>query len=270
MITIIPTGRLGNQLFQFAFGLSMSKRLETDFMMNVAELEKYFELRQYNNPIKKKFRFFCYLFSLKFHNYISVDLNQDVSPEVIMNSIKNKSIIYGYFQSEEYFKRYEGLIRRNLTIKKALLRDFMLRFEHLFDRDVVCIGVRISDYQNWKIREIDDHTPILDISYYEKAISEISDIETKTIIFVSEDIETVKTMFSYDNAVYMDTVIDCFISLLMADYLIVANSSFLWWGAWLNENPQKIVYAPKYWLGHKVKREYPQQIIPPEWIRVEG
>ncbi len=265
----MQSGKLGNHLFQFAFGLATSKKLKTDFIFNTDELEKYFELRQYNNPILKKIRMVRYMFSLKFDKYTLVDLNKDVLPATILNMVKNNTIIYGYFQSAQFFGGYENLVRQAFKLKHVHLNQYMAKFKHLFTKEVICIGVRLSEYKDWHIHEIDNNTPEIGIDFYKNALSLIDDIESKTLIFVSEDITTVKQLLPYPNAVYMDTVMDCFISLLLADKLIISNSSFLWWGAWLNNKPNKVVYAPKYWLGHKVNRAYPQNIIPPDWIELE-
>jgi len=263
------SGRLGNHLFQFAFGLAISKRLTTDFVFNTSEIEEYFELKSYNNPVTKKIRLMRYMLSLKFNNYTSLDLSQDQKPETILSDVENNKVLYGYFQSNLYFKGYEHLVKKSLKIKDELLKKYLSKFSHLFNKEVICVGIRLSEYKEWHIKEIDNNTPIIDVSFYRKTLDLIPDIASKTLIFVSEDIETVKKVLKFDNAVYMDTVTDCLISLILADYLIISNSSFLWWGAWLNAKPNKVIYAPKYWLGHKVKREYPQNIIPPDWIQIE-
>jgi hypothetical protein len=269
MITIMPSGKLGNHLFQFAFGLAASKNHKTDFIFNTDEIEKYFELKSYNNWGTKKLRLLRYIFSLKFNTYTQVDLSQDKNPEIILKEVRDHTVIYGYFQSDLYFNGYEKQVKKAFQLKKDLLKNYLTKFSRLFTKEVVCIGIRLSEYRDWHIEEIDNNTPFIDIDFYQKALSLIPNIESKTLIFVSEDIETVKTKFKYDNAVYMDNVTDCLISLILSDQLIISNSSFLWWGAWLNAKPNKVVYAPKYWLGHKVKREFPQNVIPADWIQLE-
>jgi hypothetical protein len=265
----MPAGRLGNHLFQFSFGFIASKKIKTDFIFNTSEIDQYFEIRPYNNPILKKWRMLRYMVSLKFNHYNFLDLSQDEKPKKLLNAVKNNTIIFGYFQSYLFYKTNERLIKQSLKLKDDLLKKHISKFAHLYNKQVVCVGVRLSEYNNWHITELNNTTPIIDIDFYKKTINLIPDLASKTLIFVSEDIETVKVVLKYDNAVYMTNVTDCLISLTLADYLVISNSSFLWWGAWLNSNPNKVVYAPKYWLGHKVKREYPQDILPPDWIQVE-
>jgi len=265
----MSSGRLGNHLFQFSFGLVVAEKMKTDFIFNTSEIEKYFEIKSYNNPILKKIRTIRYMFSLKFNKYVLLDLSNDERPETILKAVTNNHVLYGYFQSYIYLKGYEQQIKRSLKVKDVLVKKHLSKFSHLYNKQVVCVGVRLSEYKDWKIKEIDNNTPLIGIDFYKKALEKIPDLASKTLIFVSEDIATVKDALKYDNAVYMDNITDCLISLVLADHLIISNSSFLWWGAWLNDKPGKVVYAPQYWLGHKIKREYPQDVLPPDWIQIE-
>jgi hypothetical protein len=270
MITIIPSGRLGNQLFQFAFGLAISKKLHTDFIFNATEIEEFFELPHYNNPIIKQIRMLRYKFSLKFNRYTSLDLNKDIKPEEIISLVSNNKVLYGYFQSPQFFSGYEHLIKKEFKIKKEHSQRYSANYSQLFNKRVVCIAVRISDYLTWHIDEIDGNTPELDLNYFKKSLDLVPDLEAKNIIIISEEIEKVKKYLNIENAIYIAPAIDQFISLMRADHLIISNSTFQWWGAWLNDKPGKVVYAPKYWLGHKVRREYPQNIIPLGWVQEEA
>jgi hypothetical protein len=56
--------------------------------------------------------------------------------------------------------------------------------------------------------------------------------------------------------------------LLNAHECIISNSTFSWWGAWLNTRPDKKIYAPEYFLGWRIKKEYPQNIYPHDWVKV--
>src|ERR1700741_4975299 len=117
MITIMPSGRLGNHLFQFAFGVAISRKLGTDFIFGTSEIESFFELRTYNNPLRKKLRMLHYMFSLKFNHHQLLDLNKDLPPEQIISMVKNNNTLYGYFQSDRFFKGCENIIKREYKIK---------------------------------------------------------------------------------------------------------------------------------------------------------
>jgi hypothetical protein len=269
MITIIPSGRLGNHLFQFAFGWAISRKLKTDFIFNTTELEDFFELSHYNNPVRKKLRTLRYLLSLKFQKYVTLYLNKDTKPINIISAVNNNQVLYGYFQSSEFFAGHEHFIKKEFKIKKHLYDNYLSKYSKLYDKEVVCLAIRLSDYRTWQIIEIDGNTPELNFGYFKKALNLIPHLESKNIIIISDDIDTVKQHLQIKNATYILPVKDSFMSLMLADHLIISNSTFHWWGAWLNDKPGKVVYAPKYWLGHKVKREYPHNILPQDWIQVE-
>ncbi|MBC6112183.1 alpha-1,2-fucosyltransferase [Pedobacter fastidiosus] len=267
MINILNSGGLGNNMFQFAFADSVSKKLKTDFIFNTTLLEKYFLLGGYNNYFKRKYRYLTYLASLKFKNYQFTDLNQDLNPHIIINSIKNHTIIYGYFQSEEYFANNER-VRSIFKIKKKYKINFLKKYSEQLKKSRVCVAIRLGDYENWKISEIDNNTPLLPIDYFKQVLHGI-DITDKTIFFISDEIEKIKNTFNIENAIFIDNEIDSLIALMESDINIISNSTFHWWGAWLNKKPNKIIYVPRYWLGHKVNREYPKKIIPNNWIQID-
>lgn len=269
MINILKSGGLGNNLFQFAFGLALSKKLGIDFIFNTELLDEYFELGNYNNFFLKKKRYITYLFLLKLYKWKVLDLNLNEKPSEILDLVQNNAIIYGYFQSPLFFIGYEHLVKQSFKIKNIHLEKYSSSFSHLYSREVVCIAIRRKDYLSWHIPEIDYNTPDLNTNYFKRALDLVPDLNAKTLIVISDDIDLIKKELDFSNAVYIYEAIDAFITLSLADYLIISNSSFHWWGAWLNTKPRKIVYAPKYWLGHKVKREYPKDVISPDWVQVE-
>jgi len=268
MVNILKSGRLGNNLFQFAFGLILSKKLKTGFIFNTDSLGVFFELGRYNNFFLKKARYISYLLSLKFNKWKPLDLNLDKKPDEILNMVQNHTIIYGYFQSENYFKDDRALVRKYFKIKNRHIKNFHTKYGELFQKQTVCIAIRLTDYSNWKIDEIDGNTPELSFDYFNKLIDKTDDIVSKNVIFISDDIVSVRANIKYKNATYITGEIDQLIALSLADELIISNSSFHWWGAWLNQKPNKMVYAPEFWLGHKVNREYPKEIIPKDWRQI--
>jgi hypothetical protein len=87
------------------------------------------------------------------------------------------------------------------------------------------------------------------------------------VVFVSDDIEFAKKTFGLNTNYYFeqnDEITD-FQILLNAQELVIANSSFSWWAAWLNRQNNKVVYAPKYYLGFKVNKYYPAGINVNDW-----
>jgi len=269
MIRILKTGRLGNNLFQFAFGLSISKSKNIDFIFDTADLEEFFELNKYNSFLKKSWRYFKYLTSLKFRRWKTLDLDINALPQSILDLVEDHSIIYGYFQSENYFHDIQKDVREHFKIKEKHLKKYNSQYGYLHEQHTVCVAIRLTDYSTWKIEALGNITPDLTFDYFAQSISKIAEIENKKLIFISDDIDCVKLKMIYKNAIYIDNNIDSFIALTLSDELIVSNSSFHWWGAWLNKKKNKVVYAPKYWLGYKTKREYPLGIIPKDWVQLE-
>ncbi len=97
----------------------------------------------------------------------------------------------------------------------------------------------------------------------------IPDLDDYAIVIVTDDKENIKNkLTSVKNKIIVsDNEIVDFQILMHADKLIISNSSFAWWAAFLNKKNAK-VFAPQYWIGFKVKKEYPSGIIPPQFTRV--
>jgi len=99
----------------------------------------------------------------------------------------------------------------------------------------------------------------LPMSYYEDCLSKINDLSQYYIMVLSDDTEFVRSYFGSRNNFHYEKnleIID-FQIIKNADCLIIANSSFSWWGAFLNEKKNAEVFAPKKWLGFKVTQEFP-------------
>ena len=86
-------------------------------------------------------------------------------------------------------------------------------------------------------------------------------------VFVSDNTEYIKHEFAYLNNKYIsnDSEINDFQHLIYADVCIIANSSFSWWGAWLNNRKNKKIYAPEHYLGYLIGKTLPENIYPAEW-----
>ena len=120
--------------------------------------------------------------------------------------------------------------------------------------------IRRGDYL-----QINNGTIVLPISYYHMAIKMmLKRVKDPTFLFFSDDMEWVKENIHVPNAIYVDwntgkeSWQDMYL-MSMCNHNIIANSSFSWWGAWLNNHKDKIVVSPKW----------DEEIIPEEWIQVE-
>jgi len=88
---------------------------------------------------------------------------------------------------------------------------------------------------------------------------------------VSDDIDFARTEFTHipNSEFSQSDMITDFQIIMNADVSILSNSSFAWWAAYLNPKKNKIIYCPQYWLGFKVKKEYPENIIPTAWNQIK-
>ena len=99
-----------------------------------------------------------------------------------------------------------------------------------------------------------------------KAINEIGE---SNFVFVSDDMEWVKENFKGENIWYSNFTdeINDFLLMVYSDNIVISNSSFSWWGAYLNKNPNKTIIAPKNWFGPKGPKDI-EDIIPKDWIKI--
>jgi hypothetical protein len=168
-------------------------------------------------------------------------------------------IINGYFQSEKYFDK--SLVRSFLEPKQDIRQKLIYKYSKDLDKSV-SIHVRRGDYLS-----IQDYHPVQTKEYYIKAISEFS---SDSIFFVfSDDISWCKDNLSEINCRCIEGQNDYEDMFLMSmcKHNIIANSSFSWWGAWLNNNPDKKVIAPKNWFGPSCPHNT-KDLLPEIWMKL--
>lgn len=168
-------------------------------------------------------------------------------------------LLNGYFQSEKYLDR--SLILDLYSIDDVSKKYIYEKYGDEFD-GAVSIHVRRGDY----LQRSDRH-PVQDMMYYENAMSHFDNC--RKFFILSDDIEWCKDNFKGPQFIFVENnpdYIDLWIQSL-CDHNIIANSSFSWWGAWLNKNPDKIVIAPKKWFGPN-KRLDVKDLIPEQWITI--
>jgi len=225
MIGFVPQyyGWLGNQMFQYACvkALSLRARVNCFFPEKEPNLHSIFELSS-----EKSFK------------PESSDTYIYQEPEFTFNEIPihiRDLILEGYFQSEKYFKDFEGSIKKEFVFKKTPVREV--------PAGVCSIHVRRRDYL-----ELKDHHPLCSRDYYLKAMSLIPSY--KYMIFSDDPLWCRENFNQVNVEVISGNTADEDLQLMaMCDNHIIANSSFSWWGAWLGYNDNKKVIAPSRWFG---------------------
>ena len=248
-------GQLGNQMFQYAAAKGVASKLDVPFM--IPNHRQVFDDGIGNRYTILLFNAFkltsaSLLGTLRTENYVQENgfsFNKDLFK---IDKTENCSL-YGFFQTEKYFKHIEKQIRKDFTFKDDIKNecdDLIKQFTN-----PIALHIRRGDFV-WNNK---NHPP-LSLDYYKSAL-ELFDSDREVIIF-SDDTEWCKEqeLFADDRFAVAeggDQYYDlCLMS--MCDDFIIANSTFSWWGAWLG-NRGKVI-APKRWfgetLGHDTKDLY--------------
>jgi hypothetical protein len=259
MITVNLMGGLGNQMFQIAAVYSYAKRHGFDYGFDFDSC--YTPLQGYSS-VKYKDDFFKNLDRLD-NTIFNLHYKE---PHFSYNEIpKNDDFVLGgYFQSEKYFNDFRSEIIEifnNFDLgRKALVMNFLMNLKHT---KLTSVHVRRGDY----INSSDFHTNLDNTDYYKNAMEIIGN--EGAFIFVSDDIEWCKENFKGDNIFYspFNEELDDLLLMKLCDNQIIANSSFSWWGAWLNENENKMVIAPENWFGPRGPKET-QDLVPENWTKI--
>lgn len=186
-------------------------------------------------------------------------------------SIPNNSYLDGYWGSEKYFADVVDIIRKDFTLKNKPDKYNIDMIRRITNGNSVSIHIRRGDYI--LDEKTNKHHGVCNLDYYLKAVDLIAKKVKKPFFFIfSDDIKWAKQNLRLKfPCVYVDHNIgekDCEDMRLMDEckHNVIANSSFSWWGAWLNKNKNKIVIAPKRWFTDKSINT--EDLLPDSWIRI--
>jgi hypothetical protein len=271
--------RMGNQLFQYAFVKALSEKFNTSFYLNEKverlilsdffDLEGYHPVQNLMNKLLLKIQSGSIFKSLN-----STEI--DTFSESLEKRLRNHTIYNGYFQSEFFFKEIAKDIQQYIRVKKKHMTRFDAIYKNTFSTTrVIAVHLRRGDYldlNDWWAANFGSNNLTLPVSYYLNCIAQVPDYKNHLIIFVSDDISFARKEFGHiANAIFSEgDMMTDFQILMNADVCILSNSSFAWWAGYLNAKKSKIIFCPRYWLGFKIKREYPDNIIPLDWIQVNA
>lgn len=288
MVVARIIGGLGNQMFQYAMARAVSLRLDTNFKLDVSGFKTYalhaYGLNHFNvggefadkseyivgkpktmlEHIKMRMGW-----SIVLQNYLENGLEFDAKAF----ELKNDIYLDGYWQSERYFLDFEQKIREDFSFKTAPDSENQEYLDQINSVQAVSVHIRRGDYVNNPV--INAIHGICDLDYYQRAIeflrARLSSDALHFFIFsddpdwVRENVNfgTATTFVSHNDAAknYEDMRL-----MSACKHHIIANSSFSWWGAWLNANPDKVVVAPKQWF--KSDTHSSTDIVPDSWNRL--
>ena len=278
MVGIKLSGRLGNQMFQFAFIFCTSKKLNVSFFIIDGDSEatrfylpRYFVLDGFNPLLNSAQKVY-----FSFKKGKTTQFDSAMPPSTNLAQTFDNLVYQGYMQSEEYTLGMKKELKKMFKFKDEFLNDFKEGFGSLFaNNKTIAIHIRRKDYTSFGDEELGGKDLTLPLSYYENCLKKIDNVDGYKVVFVSDDIQYVKKkMFPPQNNYYYadhDNMAIDFQIIQNADIAIVSNSTFAWWGAYLNNKVNCTVYAPKYWLGFKVKHEHPKGITSvKEWNWISG
>jgi len=240
-VNIGKWGRHGNQMFQYAATLSVARHHATDALMPLQ-----------NSTLKDCFVLGDVIDAMP----SSLDLGFTQGDEFAFNDSifklpPNRNVdLFGYFQSEKYFKNIEEVVRKNFTFKSEVKERADEQIKSLNpERKHVSLHVRRGDYLN-----LTHVHPTPEISYYEEALKHF---KHHTPVVFSDDIKWCKENLSHlqGDPVFVEGT-DLYTDLCMmtlCDGHIIANSSFSWWGAWLGNNK---TVAPARWFGEQGPQDW--------------
>ena len=232
-------GRLANQMFQYASLKGIAKNRGHSFVIPPREVFGKVDVNVRNSDL-----ILYDVFELERKNQLGVYQQPTIQERVhhfdqeLFETCPDNVDLFGYFQTEKYFKHIEDEIRSDFTFKEDLLK----LCKSFITEDTISLHIRRGDYVH------NPNHPVQSMSYYEQALAELPELP---VIIFSDDSEWCKEqeLFSDDRFIVAEgNSTDCDLCLMsLCKYHIIANSSFSWWGAWL-ANSKKVI-APKNWFG---------------------
>ena len=269
-IVIGLAGGLGAQMGQYALGrrlaLKNKAHLEFDTSYFPDHKQRTFRLNRLNTN--------CNIFEKNSQQnntpFKVLQTNQDLfgSPAI---TTKDNLYLYECWTSHKYFQDIRPILTFELTPKDPVSKESQKLLDEIENCNSIGVHIRRGDY-------VSDPTVTVFHGFctndYFNAATEITNTRIKTPCYYvfSDDIEWAKNNFipsfptQYINGTGADQDIEDMLMMSKCKHNIISNSSFSWWGAWLNNNPQKIIVAPKQWF--KSEEINFSNICPPEWIKI--
>jgi len=288
MVIVKIFAGLGNQMFQYAFAKSLQKKgyevkidlaFDDTNITNPSQIFNSFGIDKYNIDLpvcskrdRKKFKTNIPKFLRKIVGYKSKIIRERgfnynssyLNPE-------DENYMIGFFQSEKYFKNIRSLLLKEFTIQGDTSNYYKTLAKKITNTNCSCsIHIRRGDYLS--DRYVKTHH-VCDLEYFIRAISVVESKYLDVVFFVfSDDINWAQSKFKKENLVFIDgdnryPQEDMHL-MSLCKHNILSNSSYSWWGAWLNQNESKEIFIPKKWFKDETLEKQSVDIPCPEWKRV--
>lgn len=290
MIIVRAWEGLGNQLFQYAFARALSIRTGEQVkidqnrifseLLEEGNVKREFsllhfnitlgcasedELRQYKFLEQKNYlqKIIFFLSKKRVWKYCFYEeQKENFAPDRL--KLNRNSYIKGWFQNEKYFFKYRDILLQEFTLKEEIKVEAELQ-ALLEKENTVSIHIRRGDYRKLGLA--------LNMDYYIKAIEYIQQhVENPYFIVFSDEISWVKNhMLLPEKSYFVNQIgnLKDYEELMLMSYCkhnIISNSTFSWWGAWLNRNEDKKVVTPKKWVLQGTNEHF--HIAPKRWTKV--
>lgn len=294
MVIVNLIGGLGNQLFQYALGRRLAHLHNTSLKLDPSGFDTYYKLHKYSlkyfnveevfasrQEIKKYRNLFSRaltevdlrIFKYRSGDYYKRPYVKEKNLSFDENILKTPSDVYleGYWQTEKYFREISDILRKEFTFKIPPSVANQRMGDAIRSHNSVSIHIRRSDYIT--DRASSKALGLCDIPYYKRAVSYVAErVEAPHFYVFSDDMNWVRSNFALDFPVTYadinnaDTNYEDLRLMSSCKHNIIANSTFSWWGAWLNESEKKIVIAPRNWFNDTSKKS--TDLVPENWVQL--
>jgi len=287
IVSVFLMGGLGNQLFQLFTTIAYAMKTKRKFIFPYSEQLTVGTVRPtyWDDFLRSLFSFTNHPRNKNYANYNTNTIYQ--FPRYSEGGFRHSDIpdfdgknilLYGYYQSYKYFENEKKTILSFIQLKnhQRLIRE---EFPDILNNDVNVISMhfRLGDYKN-----IQDRHPLMTYEYYDKALEKIvefrkNDINNVLYFCQEEDNEIVflhisnlKVKYPRVEFIKVDDKIPDWKQMVIMSCCndnIIANSTFSWWGAYFNENVDKVVCYPSNWFGVNLPHDV-RDLFPSEWVKI--
>ncbi len=280
-------GGLGNQMFQYAAGRALALRLKTNLCADLSWFDSFkfdtsrsYKLDAFNAVLRKlsrqelgRFKIISLASRFGFFKgkyFREKQFNFDAA----FSGLGDGVYLDGYWQTEKYFADFKDTVRNDFNLRYPLSREAADIHGQIKQAPASCaIHVRRGDYV--LDAKTNKYHGVCSLAYYKKAAEYVKSRVGQVEFFVfSDDIPWAEQNLKFGLMKFVDIpdeegVKDQQEMTLMSkcQHQIIANSSFSWWGAWLNQNPDKIVVAPDKWFNNE--KINTQDLIPESWVKIK-